>query len=79
LCGVKIPESARIVAVADVFDALSMKRPYKDAWPIERIVDTINQGAGAHFDPDVVRVFTSVLPRLLEISATWAKLEEAAS
>lgn len=79
LCGVKIPESARIVAVADVFDALSMKRPYKDAWPIERIVDTINQGAGAHFDPGMVRVFTSVLPRLLEISATWAKLEEAAS
>ncbi len=77
LSGVKIPESARIVALADVFDALSMKRPYKDPWPLERIVETINQGAGAHFDPAMVRIFCRVLPRLREIGASWAKVEEA--
>ena len=77
LRGVKIPESARIVAVADVFDALSMKRPYKEPWPLDRIVEAINEGAGAHFDPSMVRVFTSVLPRLVEIGKTWAKVEQA--
>ena len=77
LQGEKIPESARIVAVADVFDALSMKRPYKDAWPIEQILENIHAGAGVHFDPEMVRVFTGILPRLLEIRAAWAKVEEA--
>ena len=75
LQGATIPESSRIVAVADVFDALSMKRPYKEPWPLDRIVETIKQGAGAHFDPDLVRVFIRILPRLLDIRATWAEVE----
>ena len=76
LAGTKIPESARIVAVADVFDALSMKRPYKESWPIEQIVHNIDSGAGHHFDPEVVRTFRRILPKLREIRAAWAKVEE---
>lgn len=76
LKGLQIPESARIVALADVFDALSMKRSYKDAWPLDRIVDNFNRSAGTHFDPDMVRVVHSVMPRLIEIHETWAKAEK---
>lgn len=71
LAGEKIPQSARIVALADVFDALSMKRPYKEAWSIEDILEYVNAGAGAHFDPDLVRVFSDILPQLLDIQRQW--------
>lgn len=71
LAGDAIPESARIIAVADVFDALSMKRPYKEPWPIDRIVAHIHAGSGAHFDPAMVTVFADVLPQLLEIHTLW--------
>ncbi|WP_158903316.1 HD-GYP domain-containing protein [Burkholderia sp. L27(2015)] len=70
-----IPESARIVALADVFDALSMKRPYKEPWAIERIVEHINAGAGKHFDPKLVSVFSEKLPELLEIQSKWSTAE----
>lgn len=73
LRGEDIPQSARIVALADVFDALSMKRPYKEPWPIERIKEHINAGAGIHFDPILVEVFATVLPQLLDIQAEWAE------
>lgn len=72
LKGQAIPQSARIVALADVFDALSMKRPYKEAWPIERIVAYIQAEAGVHFDPELVTVFTRILPELLDIQRRWA-------
>lgn len=65
--GQDIPLSARIVAVADVFDALTSKRPYKDAWPVEKALSAIRQDAGTHFDPDVVAAMERVLPRMLEI------------
>lgn len=67
LAGEAIPESARIVALADVFDALSMKRPYKQAWPVEQAVAAIREGAGRHFDPMLVELFEACLPRILEI------------
>jgi putative two-component system response regulator len=54
LSGEDIPLVGRIVAVADVFDALTTDRPYKEAWPIERALDEIRRCAGAHFDPKVV-------------------------
>jgi putative two-component system response regulator len=73
LKGTQIPESARIVALADVFDALSMKRPYKEPWAIEKITEHIQAGAGAHFDPQLVSVFSEILPQLLEIQEKWAK------
>ena len=75
LQGQAIPQSARIVALADVFDALSMKRPYKEPWPIEKIVAHIQADAGAHFDPELVAVFTRILPEILEIQQSWTDAE----
>jgi putative two-component system response regulator len=71
LCGQDIPQSARIVALADVFDALSMKRSYKEAWPIEKIMESIQANSGQHFDPELVAVFTRILPTILAIQARW--------
>jgi putative two-component system response regulator len=71
LVGTDIPESARIVALADVFDALAMKRPYKEAWPIEQVVQTILAGRGQHFEPRLVDLFQAELPQLLDIRAQW--------
>jgi putative two-component system response regulator len=73
LKGQQIPESARIVALADVFDALSMQRPYKQPWPIQQVLSYIEAGAGTHFDPDLVPIFCKILPQLLEIQGRWAE------
>jgi putative two-component system response regulator len=75
LAGESIPESARIVALADVFDALTMKRPYKEAWPLERVVATMQESSGSHFEPRLVDVFISILPQILDIQATWVNRE----
>lgn len=53
----QIPLYGRIIAVADVFDALMSKRPYKEAWELERAVTMIRKGAGSHFDPACVEAF----------------------
>ncbi|HZP96330.1 MAG TPA: HD-GYP domain-containing protein [Candidatus Limnocylindria bacterium] len=58
--GSEISLAARIVSVADVFDALTSKRPYKDAWSLEEGMAAIASGAGAQFDPEVVRAFESL-------------------
>jgi putative two-component system response regulator len=71
LAGTDIPASARIVALADVFDALSMRRSYKSAWSIERISAHIDANSGTHFEPKLVALFHEILPRLLEIRAQW--------
>jgi len=57
LKGTEIPLSARIMAVADVYDALRSKRVYKDAYSHEEAVNIIKQGRGTQFDPDIVDVF----------------------
>jgi putative two-component system response regulator len=57
LAGEAIPLAGRIVAVADVFDALAHRRPYKDAWPVPRAVAGILDGAGSDFDPRVTEAF----------------------
>ncbi len=72
LVGPLIPEAAHIAALVDVFDALSMKRPYKEAWSIEQAIITIQKGSGSHFNPRLVDVFTSILPEIHEIKQTWA-------
>ena len=55
--GAQIPLAARIVAVADVFDALISERPYKKAWPPETALQEIKQIAGSHLDPQLVEAF----------------------
>jgi putative two-component system response regulator len=69
LAGARIPESARIVAIADVFDALAMKRPYKEAWPLDRIMGLLEAGSGQHFEPRMVECFKANLPKILDIKA----------
>ena len=57
MAGEEIPIEARIVAVADVFDALTHSRPYKQAWTIEEAVIEISAQRGRHFDPSIVDIF----------------------
>lgn len=71
LAGEAIPLSARIVAIADVFDALTSERPYKRAWPVEDAIRLIDEGAGQHFDPRLVAVFHRVLADVLEIKQRY--------
>lgn len=62
--GTDIPLSARIVALADVFDALTSRRPYKEAWSLERALDHVTAQSGGHFDPDVVAALQRALPEI---------------
>lgn len=66
-----IPLSARIVALADVFDALTSKRPYKDAWPVAEAMEYIKSQQGLHFDPMLVPLLEQQLEQLLVIKARW--------
>ena len=67
IAGESIPLYGRICALADVFDALTSKRVYKDAWPIKRAIDEVHRKKGNHFDPALVDVFDSVLPEIISI------------
>ncbi|MDR3038126.1 MAG: response regulator [Candidatus Adiutrix sp.] len=67
LSGAQIPLAGRIVAVADVFDALMSKRPYKPPLTIEQTVDIIRAGRGTHFDPLVVDCFLESLEDILKL------------
>lgn len=67
LKGDEIPLSARIITVADVFDALLSKRPYKEPFTPELTHKIINEGRGKHFDPDIVDAFNDIFQELLEI------------
>jgi putative two-component system response regulator len=71
LAGEDIPRVGRIVAIADVFDALTICRPYKGPIPAEQAVGLIRQGAGSHFDPALVDAFVTVLPELLAIRTQY--------
>ncbi|MCX8026209.1 MAG: HD domain-containing protein, partial [Thermanaerothrix sp.] len=66
LAGEAIPLAARIFAVADVFDALCSRRPYKEPMPLPQVLDILQRDAGSHFDPQVVRAF---LPMAAELHA----------
>ncbi len=67
LKGDEIPIFSRIVAVADVFDALTSERPYKKAWPLEQACDFLKTNAGSHFDPACVASFFEHWDQVLEI------------
>ncbi|HNF28582.1 MAG TPA: HD domain-containing phosphohydrolase, partial [Leptospiraceae bacterium] len=71
LKGEEICIEGRITAVADVFDALTSARPYKKPWPIEEAVEYLQSQSGKHFDPELVRIFLSELPSVIEISRRW--------
>ena len=71
LKGDAIPVSARLMAVADVYDALISKRVYKPAFPHEQACATIVKGRGTHFDPDMVDAFVAIAQDVLRISLRY--------
>lgn len=75
LKGEEIPIAGRIVAIADVFDALTSVRPYKPAWSLEDTLALIQRESGKHFDPHLVELFLGQMPAILEIKARWAERE----
>lgn len=79
LAGRSIPWSGRIVALADVFDALTSKRLYKEAWSVEAAVEVIRENRARHFDPDVVDVFLDQLPSVLEIRGRYSEDRDCGS
>jgi response regulator RpfG family c-di-GMP phosphodiesterase len=75
LAGTEIPLFARIVSIADVYDALSSPRAYKEQWPEAKVVETIRADSGKAFDPELVEIF---LERRDRIRAAWARHPEPA-
>ncbi len=75
LNGSDIPLFGRIVAVADVFDALTSGRPYKKAWSIEQATQLLREGSGKHFDPACVDAFFADFDEVLSIKNTFLDKE----
>jgi putative two-component system response regulator len=73
LVGEAIPIAARIVAIADVFDALTSQRPYKAAWSLDETFDFLRAHAGTHFDPQLVEIFTALRPAITAIHQRWSE------
>ncbi|WP_197412204.1 response regulator [Rheinheimera sp. EpRS3] len=73
LAGEAIPLEARIVAVSDVFDALTSARPYKQAWGIEETLQYMRAQKGLHFEPRLVDLLEQHLPDILAIRQRWAE------
>lgn len=68
LKGDEIHLFGRIVSIADIFDALMTRRPYKDPWPFDKAIDFVKEGRGKHFDPEIVDHFLNNLDRVKKIS-----------
>ena len=73
--GNTIPLSARLMAVADVYDALISERVYKPAYSHEQAVEIIRDGRGSHFDPDMVDAFLALSEEFLRIAQQFADAE----
>ena len=71
LIGDAIPMEGRLVALSDVYDALTSERPYKPAWPPEDAFAFIRDQAGAHFDPELVSLFLKIKPEIIEITEKY--------
>jgi response regulator RpfG family c-di-GMP phosphodiesterase len=69
--GEEIPFFGRIVALADVFDALSCRRCYKEAWDANEVVDNISSESGKQFDPELVEVFLECVDTFREIEKLY--------
>ena len=76
LAGEKIPVSARLMALADVYDALISRRVYKPPFPHAKAVDIIREGRGKHFDPDVVDAFLAIADEFNAIAERYSDSEE---
>ncbi len=76
LSGEEIPESARIVAIADVFDALTMRRPYKEPWTMDRAMEYIADSKG-HFEPRLAELFLSIRSEADSIRSFWNRREDS--
>jgi len=72
LQGDGIPLEGRITAAADVFDALSSKRPYKQPFPLEKCLTILNEGKGIHFDANVVEALVRKLNDITQIQSAHA-------
>ena len=72
LIGAAIPLSARLMAIADVFDALLSRRPYKEPMPIDQAVAIILEGRDSHFDPEIVDAFVAIKDDMLKVATMWA-------
>ncbi|MEI6207861.1 MAG: HD domain-containing phosphohydrolase [Desulfuromonadales bacterium] len=77
LKGKEIPLVGRIVAIADVFDALTSKRPYKQPFPIEKALAIIREDSGSHFDPAVVDAFFACKEEILSIKEKFSEEQES--
>ncbi len=78
LSGTNIPLAARIFAVADVFDALTSVRPYKEAISLEETLSIMGRESGTHFDPEIFATVLELAPDLYEKSCTWKSEQWAA-
>lgn len=77
LRGLEIPRAGRIVAIVDVFDALTSKRPYKPPYSVDESLDIIRESSGTHFDPDVVDAFLLVKDEILAIREKYKDEQES--
>jgi putative two-component system response regulator len=77
LKGEEIPIEGRIVAVADVFDALTSVRPYKTAWSESDAIDLLIRERNKHFDPRLIDLFIEQLPEIRKIRERWPDVEES--
>ena len=76
VAGEAIPLFGRIVAVADVFDALTSVRPYKSAWPLDRAEAYVREGSGSHFDPRCVDAFMACINDVRGVCARYMDGDE---
>jgi putative two-component system response regulator len=73
LSGEDIPRVGRIVAIADVFDALTSQRPYKKAWSVEDAVDLLEKESDRHFDRLLVSLFVRSLPEIRTLKEQYGE------
>jgi HD-GYP domain-containing protein (c-di-GMP phosphodiesterase class II) len=69
--GEEIPLFARIVAVADVYDALTSRRAYKEAWSPEQVAELLRKESGRHFDPELVNIALELQPYFQSVRARF--------
>jgi putative two-component system response regulator len=75
LSGDDIPISGRLMAIADVYDALICRRVYKEGMPHDKAFEIIVQGSGTHFDPDMVDVFMETADEFVQIAKRYEDTE----